>query len=485
MAFNSTSYLESFLLIKSRISFRKKLLYIRSFICQGILFLFFYNTILTPTRFFLRYKIFIVLAQIKYLCYVLMHMKILLICSALLFALPPGFGFASTFISTGYEFGEREIAEILEDRDTLGNFDYFKYRLRLKQTIKNGASYSLSYHLIKRDFETQDSFDSKTHDYKLNLDMPLLDGTKIGLDFGHKEKRYKNSPASEYNRDTWTAQLKQRINKILTLGLDAGVTSYDYLTETDSNQLKYYAGFNWRALFLEEKLNLGGFYQARAVDQKGNKADRSEQIVGADGQYNLNLARFKKINLKIEHGRDDTKEIQERDDNLRYRYNKWNIKTTHPLSEKLDTAFGFNSSRRDYFDAASDFKSWAIDNETGYSILQSKTSSLDFSLNSEHKEANFNLNNSLNYVKDSFGMDLIYKRKKNYGISANFKFSRYDYSANLSRNENDYLSELKLSKEFTKPDMELQFKYAYKYRDYQARTDTIQWWVNLGVEFGF
>ena len=82
-------------------------------------------------------------------------------------------------------------------------------------------------------------------------------------------------------------------------------------------------------------------------------------------------------------------------------------------------------------------------------------------------------------------MDLIYKRKKNYEISANFKFSRYDYPANVGRNEDDYLLGLKLSKEFTKPDMELQFKYAYKYRDFHTRTDTIQWWVNLGVEFGF
>lgn len=426
----------------------------------------------------------IVLAQTKYLCYLLTYMKIALICFAWLFALPLEAGFASTNISTGYEFGEREIAEILEDRDTLGNFDYFKYRLRLKQTIENGASYSLSYHLIKRDFETQDAFDSKAREYKLNLGIPLLGAAKLGLDFGHKEKRYKNSPASEYDRDTFSAELKHRINKILALGLDAGVTSYDYLTETNSNQVKYYAGFNWRALLLKEKLNLGGFYQRRAVGQKGNEAGRSEQIIGADGQYNLNLTRFKKVNLKIEHGRDDTKEIEERDDNLRYRYNKWTIKTTHPLSKKLDTAFGFNSRRRDYFDSANDFKSWAIENETGYSILESKISSLVFSLNSEHKKANFHLNDSLNYVKDSFGMDLIYKRKKDYEISANFKFSRYDYPANLSRNEDDYLSEFKLSKEFAKPGLELQLKYAYKYRDFHARADRIQWWVSLGVEFG-
>ncbi|OGX27190.1 MAG: hypothetical protein A3J51_00875 [Omnitrophica WOR_2 bacterium RIFCSPHIGHO2_02_FULL_45_21] len=412
-------------------------------------------------------------------------MKILSICSALLFALPSGFGFASTNIYTGYEFGEREIAEILEERESLGNFDYFKYRLRLKQTIKNGASYSLSYHLIKRDFETQDSFDSKADDYKLNLDMPLLDAAKIGLDFGHKEKRYGNSPASEYNRDTFSLELKHRLSKMLALGLGAGITNYDYRIDSGSNQSKYYAGLNWSMLLLEEKLNFGGFYQQRAVEQKGNKTNRSEQIIGVDGQYNLKLTRFKKVNLKIEHGRNDTKEIEERDDALRYRYNKWNIKTMHPLSKKLDTTFGFNSSRRDYFDAAGDFKSWAIDNETVYSILESKISSLDFSLQSEHKETSFHLDNSLDYSKDLFSIDLTYKRKKNYKISANFKFSRYDYPAKVSRKEDDFLSELKLSKEFAKPALELQLRYAYKYRDFHTQTDAIQWWINLGMEMGF
>ena len=414
-----------------------------------------------------------------------MGMKIILVCSALLFALPLSFGFASTGISTGYEFGQREIAELLEDRDTLGNFDYFKYRLRLKETLKDSASYSLSFNLIKRDFETQDVFDSKTRDYKLTLDLPLPNSTEAGFALGHKEKRYKNSPASEYNRDTFTVELKRRLSEMLALGLEAGIADYDYRADSGANQSKYYAGLNWGMLFLEEKLNFGGFYQQRAVDQKGDKTDRSEQIIGADLHYKLGGAHFKNINFKIEHGRDDTKEIEERDDNLRYRYSRWNIKTTHPLAKNLDTTFAFSSKRRDYLNTTSDFRSWAIENETDYIILQSKTSSLGSSFQSEHKEANFHLDNSLNYSKDLFGLALTYKRKKNYEIAGSFKFSRYDYPFNFSRNEDDYLSGLELIKEFTQPDMKLKAKYAYKYRAFPYRADTAQWWVNLGIEWGF
>src|SRR3989338_6454828 len=121
-----------------------------------------------------------------------MGMKIILVCSALLFALPLSFGFASTGISTGYEFGERGIVELLEDRDTLGIFD------------------------------------SKARDYKLTLDLPLPNSTEAGFALGHKENRYKNSPASEYNRDTFTVELKRRLSEMLALGLEAGIADYDY-----------------------------------------------------------------------------------------------------------------------------------------------------------------------------------------------------------------------------------------------------------------
>ena len=388
-------------------------------------------------------------------------------------------------LSSGYEFGQREITELIEERDSLDNFNYFKFHFRLKEEIKNDANITIAYSRAKRDYETRDRLDSKTDDYKLALDLPILTLTKLGLNLRHKEKHYKNSPASEYNQDAFSFSLKRQLNQKFTLGLSSGINNYDYLVATDSNQLRYYWGINADAQFLEKKLELGGIFRHQTVDQKGGRADRGEQIIAGDISYKFNLNYLKEGGFKIERGRNDTKEIEERDDDLGYSYTKWALKTTHPLYKNLDTAFGYGRSNRNYFDYSADYRSWFIENKTDYDIFKSKISYLGFSLKSEHKEAAFHLDDSLNYLRNSFGMDLDYRRKKTYGISLGFKVTLYDYPANLNRKEKGYLSEIKFIKEFDKPDLKLSAKYSYKFRDFRYQADALQWWVNLGMELVF
>lgn len=414
-------------------------------------------------------------------------MKIILI--ALFLALYPPYRPLSiagdSVISSSYEFGERQITELIENRDSLDNFDYFKYRLRLKQDIKDSFSYNISYSRQKRDYETRDSLDSMANEYKLGLNFPLSELSQLQAGFGHKEKHYKNTPSSEYNRDAFEIGLKQKLNPALSFGFDFGVINYDYLQDSASNQLKIYAGINADYLLLDKRLNLGGFYRLQNVDQKGNKADRGEQIIGADINYKFNLRYLKTLGLTLEHGRDDTKEIEERDDNLRYRYAKWTFKSNHPLSEKLGTAFRYGQNRRDYFDSTNDYRGWFLENETDYEIFTSKQSALASSVKSEHKETDYHLDDSLNYLKDSLGIELAYNRKKNYKIIPSFTFSQYNYPANLNRKEKDYLTEIELIKEFNRPDAKLKVKYAYKFRDLRYTADVAQWWASMGIELGF
>lgn len=402
----------------------------------------------------------------------------------MLFIASPGFCGPSSISST-YEFGERQITDLIENRDSLDNFDYFKYRFRLKQDIKDNLNYNISYSRQKRDYETQDSLDSRANEYKLGLNLSLCELTQLQAEFGHKEKHYKNTPSSEYGRDAFNINLKHKLNPALSFGFDLGAINYDYLQDTASNQHKIYAGLNADYLLLDKRLNLGGFYRLQSVDQKGNKTDRGEQIIGADINYKFNLRYLKTLGLTLEHGRDDTKEIEERDDNLRYLYTKWALKSKHPLSEKMDTAFRYGQNRRDYFDSVSDYRGWFLENKTNYEIFASSQSILAASVKSEHKETDYHLDDSLNYLKDSFGFELAYNRKDNYKIIPSFTFSRYNYPANLNRKEKDYLAEIELIKEFDRPAVMLKAKYAYKFRDFRYTSDVAQWWASLGIELGF
>lgn len=414
-------------------------------------------------------------------------MKIILI--ALILALYPPYRPLSiagdSVISSSYEFGERQITDFIENRDSLDNFNYFKYRFRLKQDVKDNLNYNISYIRQKRDYETRDSLDSRANEYKLGFNFFLSELTRLQAGFGHKEKNYMNTPSSEYNRDAFEIGLKHKLNPALSFGFDLGAINYDYLRDSASNQHKIRAGINADCLILDNRLNLGGFYRLQSVDQKGNKTDRGEQIIGADINYKFNLKHLKALGLTLEHGKDDTKEIEERDDNLTFRYTKWALKSNHPLSKRLDTAFRYGQNRRDYLDSASGYRGWFLENETNYEIFTSKQSTLASSLRSEHKETDYHLDDSLNYLKDSLSIELSYNRKKNYKIIPSFTFNQYDYPANLSRKEKDYLSEIELIKEFNRPNLKLKAKYAYRFRNFRYTADVAQWWVNLGIELGF
>lgn len=410
-------------------------------------------------------------------------LKLILSSFFILFFLPVGFVGASSFSSI-YEFGERQIADLIENRDSLDNFDYFRYRFRLKQDIKDSIGYNVSYSRQKRDYETRDSLDSRANEYRLGLNFSLSELTQLQTDFGRKDKHYKNSPSSEYNRDSLEMALRHKLNPALSLGFSLGVINYDYLQDVDSNQRKVYGRLNADYSVLGKRLKLGASYRRQTIDRKGGRADRSEQIIGADMKYKFDLKYLKDISFSIEHGRDDTKEIEERDDNLTFRYAKWSLKTRHPVAKNLDTLLLYGQNRRDYFDSTSDYRGWFLENETDYEIFKTKQSHLTGSLKSRHKETDYHLDDSLNYIKDSFGIEFAYHRKKNFKIIPSFTYSRYNYPANLNRKEKDYLSEIELIKEFSRPDLKLRARYAYKFRDFRYTADAAQWQANLGIEVG-
>lgn len=410
-------------------------------------------------------------------------MKILFIIFFFLVAASCGFASDASF-SSRYEFGRRQIADLLEERDTLDNFNYSLYSLRLKAKIENSFGYSLSYLRSQRDYQTRQVLDSKTNDYKLGIAFQVSEPTSLDVDFRHKEKRYANSPLSEYNQDALSLSLTHALSPIATISFASGINNYGYLISSNANQQKYFFLATGSLLLLEKNLGLDAFYRGQITDQKGNN-QRSEQIIGSQANYKFSLPYFKSINLKFERGQTDTKEIDERDDSLRYHYSLWSLKTIHPLTQKLDTAFTYSQRRRDYLASREDYRNWSLENKTNYEIFSNKASSLISSFTAEHKETEFPLDDSFNYIKNSSEVGIAYKKKKNYAASCSFTFSQYDYPANLERKENDYLGEIELAKELRKPECSLKAKYSYMVRDFRYSSELMQWRINISAEFPF
>ncbi|MDD5450131.1 MAG: hypothetical protein PHO42_06025 [Candidatus Omnitrophica bacterium] len=390
-------------------------------------------------------------------------------------------------LSTTFETGERSVTDSLEDRDLSGNLDFNRYRLRVDGELSKLTEYTLWYERYDKNYQTLDSLDSSSDEWHFGLDHSFLEkALKASLDAGFRQKDYKDSPSSSYDRSNAAIGLQYKDEDLWGINWAGGFINYDY-TGSDRDQLKLFAKIgSWVKLF-DERLKISPSYKFQKVDDDDASKDRTEQVFTVIPVYKLGLKRLETISGYYSLGQNDTKdyEDEDRDDDLRFSYVKWYLVTRHPVTERLDTSFKYGQVRRDYKNSDNDYRNWGVENKTGYKIFEDKIKKIGFSTVLEHKEADYHLADSLNYVKNVAGAEILYRQKNNWEISPSFRFKTYDYSASPSRNERQYEGRVEFIKELLNDALALNIAYKYVWKDYRDKSDVTLWSVKAGVEWKF
>lgn len=393
---------------------------------------------------------------------------------------------AQNNISTFFETGERAVTDTIEDRDISGNYRFYKYFGRFDQEVSKVFKYNISYEYYFKDYGTSDSLDMDSNQVRAGFDYWLApDKFKLSLDAGYKSKDYKNSPSSEYDRSNATLGLDYRYGELWAIGWDNGFIDYDY-DKVDNDQLKLFTKLRGWMKFFDERFKIAPSFKYQVVDNDNSTKNRAEQVFTVSSYYKLGLPYFEKIGGYYGFGKNDTKDYEDddRDDDLRFKYQKWHVSTDHPLMDKLDTSFKYGQLRRNYQNSPNNYRTWFIENKTGYKLYKDKLKEIGFSIPMEHREGNYDLVDSLDYIKNVVGARLSYRVKDNWELIPAVAFKQYIYHANPPKSEKDYEARVEFSKSLPK-NFDLNLSYKYVYKNYKQRPDITLWTIRAGIDWEF
>ncbi len=105
----------------------------------------------------------------------------------------------------------------------------------------------------------------------------------LELDFklNYKEKRFNNTPKSEYDQILVTPGITYKKKDIYSVNFIFGLDNFDYLGAGEKDQLKIFSKIGGNKYFLEKKLMLTGFYKLENTEQeKINRKRRKQEISG-------------------------------------------------------------------------------------------------------------------------------------------------------------------------------------------------------------
>jgi len=401
----------------------------------------------------------------------------------------PSLARADDFVLSGYtEIGKRSTAEDYEEEGTDDDYAYQNYHLKLEQEVSDRLSYDLSSFIYKKDYKPRDSLDNISRLFKTNWSYYLRklkeDSLKLDFKLKYKEKRYKNTPSSEYDQISAAPTLTFKKKDLYTVDLTAGIDNYDYLAPGAKDQLKIFSKIGGDRYFLDKKLMLTSSYKIETTEQKKIDRKRTKHEVMGGFDYLFDLPWLYKITTRAGWGQRDTKGEEERDEDFDYDYWSYYTKTEHRISPKLKTGLKYQYFKKDYISADLDHRGFYIQNGWDYEILDDEKQRWGLEFNIEHKDVDYTLKTGNNYKKETAELKASYQRKKNWKTSVSLEENFYDFN-DSSNDKKRYYAKLSVEKLFFKGDVVLFADLKYRYTDYEQKDDSSTEAVRLAFKYKF
>lgn len=418
-------------------------------------------------------------------------MKCLLFLVFSLFLISLSLAQADDFTLSGYtEIGKRSTADDYEEEDTDDEYNYQNYHLRLKQDISDRLSYNISSFIYDKNYKSQDSLDNLARIFKINWSYtpPRLrrgdsqsrkteESVKIDLKLQYKEKRYKNTPTSEYDQIRFEPQIRFK-EELYALNFAYGVNNYEYLAPGQKDELRFFGKLGAERYFMEKKMTLTADYKIDQAEQ--HKADRKktkhEVLGGADyvfdpsGSLRTGLPWLYKITARAGWGERDTKEDEERDVELDYEYWRYYVKSEHRISERLETSLKYQYFKKDYINSTLDNRGFYLENSWDCEVFEDEKQKLDLGFDFEHKALNYPLRAGNDYEREAISIRAGYQQKKGWKANAALEANFYNFDNSDSDKKRLY-AKFGLEKLFFAGDVTLGVDFKYRYTDYKQGDD--------------
>lgn len=393
------------------------------------------------------------------------------------------------FVFSGYgEAGRRSQAEDFAEEDTDEGYSYQNYHLKIEQKISSRLNYDAGSFVYRKDYKDRDSLDNISRIFKagLSYDLKRLEDERIGLDLKLKsrQKRYKNSPLSEYDEIGAAPGLTFEEKDNYRIDLTLGVDNFDYLAEGEKDQFKTSAGLGAQKHFLEKRLALVSSYKIERLEQEKANREKTKHEAGGGFDYEFDLPWIQKLASGLSWGQRDTKDEEDRDEDADFEYWKYYAQSEHRISPKLKTRLKYQYFAKDYIAADLDHWGYYLRNAMDYELSDDPRQRLWLDFAVEHKEVKYNLRLANDYQKQTLEAKISYKKKKNWQASAGLEENFYDFSVKDNDKSRSYLK-LSAEKLFQRGDLALSADFKYRYTDYTRKEDDREEALRLGFKYRF
>ncbi len=396
---------------------------------------------------------------------------------------------ADDFVFSGYtEVGRRSTSEDYEEEDGDNDYNYQNYHLKLIHKISDRLTCGASSFIYNKDYKSEDHLDNISRIYKASLSYYIRNFSKeyLRTDFKikYKEKRYENSPESEYDQIRAEPSLTFKKKDFYTVNLSAGIDNFDYLEAGEKDQLKIFARIRGNIYPFEKKFRLVSSYKIERLKQKKIYRKRTKHDIMGGFDYVFNHPWVYKIKARAKWGQRDTKEEEERDEDYDYEYWRFYTKTEHRINPKLKTSLKYQYFEKDYISADLDHKGFYILSGLDYEIFNDKEQKFRLNLDVEHKDVDYIFKSDNNYCKETLMIKAGYKKKKNWKVSASLKGNFYDYN-DPDNNKKRYYVKISGEKLFLEGDLVLSADLKYRYTDYDKKDNTGKESVRIDFKYKF
>jgi len=412
-------------------------------------------------------------------------------------------GKKKNFVINGYtEIGKKSTAEDYEEEDTDNDYTYRNYHFKFKQKVSDRLTYDIGSFIYNKDYDSNDSLDNTTKLFKTNWSYYIkkFKEKSLKLDFrlNYKEKRYDNTPRSEYDQIRLAPTLTKKKKNIYSVDLTIGIDDYDYLVKGVKDQLKFFSKIGGKKYFLDKKLMIISSYKLEQSEKENINRKRTKQEVFGGFDYIFDIPLVYKVTTRAECGNRDTKYEEDRDEDYDYEYWRYYIKSEHKINPKLKTNFKYQFFKKDYISADLDQNGFYIQNNWDFKLLNDETQRVWFDLNFEHKDVEYTLKTNNDYKKEVVEIKITYKRKKNlptskagWKVSAALEGNFYDFndsSLPVGQESNDkkrYYAKLSGEKLFLNGDLVLSLDLKYRYTNEAQGNNKTQETVRLRFKYKF
>ncbi|MEI8176579.1 MAG: hypothetical protein WCG78_06910 [Candidatus Omnitrophota bacterium] len=393
-------------------------------------------------------------------------------------------------VVTSIESGERSLTDVLEDRDTSAIFDFVRYNLRIDENLSSATHFDAAYEHYFKDYSALDTFDSVSNAYHFGIDHTFArndsDKFKIDLGVGFKDKEYNHNLSLSYERTSADIGLSYKHDDLWEIGWRNGLINYEYI-KASQDQLKLFTQVSGWVKWFDGRLKIAPSYKFQYVDQLRGNGTRDENTARLASTYKLGLPYFDSLSGAYELGKTDTKDSEEedRDDDLQFRFHRWYLASEHPLSSLATTAFKYGEIQRDYRANSNNYRTWFLENKTGFTLYEDVKNKTSLQVTTEHREGDYDIVDSLRYIKNTAIAKISCLQKKDWEFTPSLAVKKFDYHASPEKNELDYDSKFEFSKKLFNQNVDVNLSYRYTWKLYRYKSDMRLWMAKAAIGYTF